>query len=136
MISTPIRMFSAPISYFLDLTAAQSRECFDCFTGELHACGRGRLRRTARENIIFYFCVEGRPRHTLILKIERRLVRFSSSQDRVNRRVKRAHTIITPLMRTVEPVDRAVGASDESVGASGDGDNDFAFVVHGGEGSP
>ena len=58
-----------------------SCERFDGFAHEIHARGRWRLQETACEDIVFNSCIEGRPGHAFLLKVERRLVCLPAPQD-------------------------------------------------------
>src|SRR5882724_11454061 len=120
-------------SLFLPQTAGKR---LNRLVHELYARRRRGLRRIVREDKVLNSCIEARPGHAFLLKVERHVARLPAPQDRVNRSIERIHAVVVLRAWTVEPVERAVPASNKAVGTSGDGNNNFSLADHSARRSP
>ena len=86
--------------------------------------------QTACENVVLNSCVEGRPAHAFLLKLNRHIARLPAPQDCIDRLIERVHAVVPLRTRTVELVERAVASRNKAVCTHGDGDDDFSLVDH------
>jgi hypothetical protein len=54
-----------------------------------------RLQETACEDIVFNSCIEGRPSHAFLLKVERHIACLPAPQNHVDRFIERTHSLGT-----------------------------------------
>ena len=63
--------------------------------------------------------------------LERKLVRFSSPENRIDRAEERAYAIVALWTGTIEPFDTAIASRDETIRTRGDVHNDLALRAQG-----
>src|SRR5947209_12425307 len=105
-------------------------KAFEWFAHELDARRCLQLRGIACEHVILDSCIEDRPGATLLLEIQRDIVRLSTPQNRINRLIERAHAVVTLGSWPVEPIDTAVRTGNKAVSTHSDIDDDFALADH------